>query len=288
MVEDPRAEDAVVAGQRAGDVLGGLPHVEADLGALDVDGVPAQVDHGHLGGVAGPGRRLLEEERHALAGQRAGAPAPRARARAAAPRRRGRGRRCRRGWAWLRSSPASVGPRAGDRLGQGLAEDPHGGVDLVVAHEQGRRHADGVGPHRVDQQAPFERPGRGLLRRPGHRQLRRQQQAGAAHRDDARQTAQPGGQARARRAGPAADVLGLHHGERRPHGGQGQRLAAEGRAVVARAEGRRHFGPGPAGPDRHAVAERLGHRHHVGLEPLGLEGEPVAGAARARSAPRRA
>ena len=48
--------------------------------------------------------------------------------------------------------------------------------------------------------------------------------------------------------------------------------------MIAGAEGGRHLGPGPAGADRHAVAQRLGHGHHVGLEPLGLEGEPVAGA----------
>ncbi len=69
VVEDPGAEDAVVAGQRAGHVLGRLARVQADLVALDVDGMPTEVDHGHLGGVAGAGRRLLEEQRHALAGQ---------------------------------------------------------------------------------------------------------------------------------------------------------------------------------------------------------------------------
>ena len=48
--------------------------------------------------------------------------------------------------------------------------------------------------------------------------------------------------------------------------------------MVARAEGGRHLGPGPAGPHRHAVAQGLGHGHHVGRQALGLEGEPVAGA----------
>ena len=121
-----------------------------------------------------------------------------------------------------------------------------------------------------------QRPGRRLL---GHRllELRRQQQSRPAHRDDTGQLRQPVGQALAFLAGAAGNVLGLHDGQRRLDCSQREGLSAERRAVVARPEGRRHFRPGPAGADRHAVAERLGHRHHVGLEPLGLEGEPVPG-----------
>ena len=41
------------------------------------------------------------------------------------------------------------------------------------------------------------------------------------------------------------------------------------------------IGPRPAGADRHAVAERLGHRHDVGPHAEVLEAEPPAGAAEA-------
>ena len=61
----------------------------------------------------------------------------------------------------------------------------------------------------------------------------------------------------------------------------GQRLAAEGRGVVAGLEGGGHLGPGPAGADRHAVAQRLGHRDDVGHDAEVLEAEPAAGAAEA-------
>ena len=164
--------------------------------------------------------------------------------------------------------------------GQRLAEDAQRGVDLVVAHEERRGDADGVGPDRVDQQPVVERPGCCLL---GHRrlELRREKEAGAADRDDTGERRQPGGQARATLPGASADVLGLHDGERRLDGGQGERLAAEGRPVIAWPEGGRHLGPGPAGADGHAVAERLGHRHDIWLQPLGLEGEPVPRAAEA-------
>ena len=52
--------------------------------------------------------------------------------------------------------------------------------------------------------------------------------------------------------------------------------------MVARTEGGGDLSPGPAGTDRHAVPERLRHRHHVGLEALRLEGEPVSGPAETR------
>ena len=61
----------------------------------------------------------------------------------------------------------------------------------------------------------------------------------------------------------------LHHREGRPHRRHGQRLAPEGGAVVARAEGGGHLGPGPARAHRHAVAQGLGHGDHVGRETLG-------------------
>ena len=61
------AIDARGSSRGCGHVLDRLAHVEADLLAPDRDRVPAEVDDGHLGGVAGPRRRLLEDERHAAA-----------------------------------------------------------------------------------------------------------------------------------------------------------------------------------------------------------------------------
>ena len=69
VVEHAGTQDAVVAAERAGDVLGGLAPVEAHVGPGDVDRVAAQAHHRHLRRAAGAGRRLLEEQRHALAAQ---------------------------------------------------------------------------------------------------------------------------------------------------------------------------------------------------------------------------
>ena len=46
-------------------------------------------------------------------------------------------------------------------------------------------------------------------------------------------------------------------------------------------EGGRHVVAGPAGADRHAVAERLGDGHHVGLYAVVLEAEPAPGSPQA-------
>ena len=52
--------------------------------------------------------------------------------------------------------------------------------------------------------------------------------------------------------------------EHRERGARRERLAAEGRGVVAGRERGRDVGARPARADRHAVAERLGHRDDVG------------------------
>ena len=170
MVEDPGAQDAVVAAERAGHVLRRLPGVEADLGALDVHGVPAQVDHGHLARVARARRGLLEEQRHAVAGQHRGAGVASAPAPAGASQSSGvevvdveqvgHGRSTPPPWPRF---PAGPGPRPAR---QHLAEDAERRADLVVAHQQRRRHPDGVGAHRVHQQPALQCAGRSLL---GHR-----------------------------------------------------------------------------------------------------------------------
>jgi hypothetical protein len=64
-------------------------------------------------------------------------------------------------------------------------------------------------------------------------------------------------------------------------GAHGQRVATEGGAVVARAEDVGGLGAGHHGADRHARAQALGQRHHVGLDARPLVGEPLAGAAHA-------
>ena len=73
---------------------------------------------------------------------------------------------------------------------------------------------------------------------------------------------------------PGRDVLGLHDRQRGPRRRGGQGLAAEGAAVVAGRERRGHLGAGPASADGDAVAERLGHGHHVGIDAGVLKGEP--------------
>ena len=72
----------------------------------------------------------------------------------------------------------------------------------------------------------------------------------------------------------------LHDVQRGQRRRAGQRIAAEGGAVVARARTVPAALPrGQAGADRHARAQALGQRHHVGLDAGLLVGEPFAGAA---------
>ena len=187
MVEDPGTQHAVVAGQRAGDVLCRLAGVEAHLGALDVHGMPAQVDHRHLAGVPGPRRGLLEEQCHALAGQVAGRRVGSSAAQQALPGPRvyvvhveqvghGPPPSCRAGR--LPPDPALALGR--DRLASTSPRMPQSCVDLLVAHEQWRRHPNGVGSHRVDQEAALE--AQAAASRATGAQLGRQQEARTAHR----------------------------------------------------------------------------------------------------------
>ena len=69
VLEHPGADGGVVAGQRAGDVLDALADVERDLVAPDGHGMAAELHDRHLHRVAGAGRRLLEQQGHAPAGQ---------------------------------------------------------------------------------------------------------------------------------------------------------------------------------------------------------------------------
>jgi hypothetical protein len=70
MVHHPGRDDRMVAGEGPGDVLGALPGAEPDLFLLDVDRVPAELEDRHFHRIAGPGRRFLENQGNALAGER--------------------------------------------------------------------------------------------------------------------------------------------------------------------------------------------------------------------------
>ena len=121
-----------------------------------------------------------------------------------------------------------------------------------------------VGPGGVDDQPGLERRRQAVA---AHvLQDGGQQQALAPHRRHAGSVSSPA-RNRSRPPGPGRHVLGLHDRQGGPGGRHGQGLATEGAPVVARHEGGGHLGPGPARPDRHAVAQGLGHGHHVGLEP---------------------
>ena len=63
-------EQRVVALQDPRDVLDRLADVETDLLATGVDGMPAELDDGHLHRVSSAVRRLLEDQRRTLPGQR--------------------------------------------------------------------------------------------------------------------------------------------------------------------------------------------------------------------------
>ena len=95
-------------------------------------------------------------------------------------------------------------------------------------------------------------------------ELGRNQQTLTAHLGHAVDLLQALGEvdAGARRA--LGDLLSLHHSERGQRRAGGQRLPAERGRVIAGRERLRHLGARPARTDRHAVAERLGHRDDVG------------------------
>ena len=60
----------------------------------------------------------------------------------------------------------------------------------------------------------------------------------------------------------------------------GERIAAEGRAMLAGLEHAQHFGVGKHGRDRiEAARQRLAEQRHVGLDAFVLLGEQLAGAA---------
>ena len=68
--EHPGTDERVEARHGAGHVFDGLTGVESDFLTLDVDGMTAKLHNGHLHRVPGAGRRLFENEGHALARKR--------------------------------------------------------------------------------------------------------------------------------------------------------------------------------------------------------------------------
>ena len=139
-----------------------------------------------------------------------------------------------------------------------------------------------VGRHRVDDQ-PGRRGSAARPARPSRSvELGGEQQAEArAPSPTPGSAARPSASRSPGRRGAGGHVVGLHLVEHRAGRGGGERLAAEGRGVVAGLERGGHLGPGPAGADGHAVAEGLGHRDDVGHDAEVLEAEPPPGAAEA-------
>ena len=68
VIEDACSEHSVIAGHHPSDVLDGLTHIEADLLAARVHGMPAELDDGHLHRLTCAIGRLLEDQRDTRAG----------------------------------------------------------------------------------------------------------------------------------------------------------------------------------------------------------------------------
>ena len=169
-----------------------------------------------------------------------------------------------------------------------LSEQGDAVGDLVVADDEGGRDAQRGGAGGAQHQGGCHARGDHFGGGAFSGQLHAEQQAPAPNAGHPVERFQRG-----LHGGPGLGGLGgqvdlLHHLE----GGFGRRrregLTAEGGGVVAGLEGGGYLGLGPTGPDGHAVAQGLGHGHHVGLNPVVVVGEPAPGAGPGRSAPRRA
>src|SRR5437899_96216 len=66
MVEHPRRDDRVIAGERARHVLDALARADAELCRLQIDRMRTELGRRHLHRVARPRARLFEIERNAL------------------------------------------------------------------------------------------------------------------------------------------------------------------------------------------------------------------------------
>ena len=124
---------------------------------------------------------------------------------------------------------------------ENFVEDPEGAVHILGRHDQGRREPQRVRPHRVDEKSVRE--ARLDDRRRLAVEIRRHEESGRANRAEHRmgraKPLEPGGEPRAHRARVLDQVLGFDRVEDRADGGGSERVAAEGRAVVAGNEVRR-------------------------------------------------
>ena len=235
VVEDPGAEEGVVAGERAGDVLGGLRgrRRRPRRGARRPGGRRA----------ARRPSRVECRVRRLTASRRA---APRPCRRAA-----GRGRRVLGPVEHPASSSADRSSTSRKcltlTLGQHLGEDGDGLVDLVVGDGQRRGEAQRRRRDGVDDEAGVEAGGGDGLGVEAGVPARRRQQAEAADGGDLGQRrAAPSVSRSPALAASTGDVEALHLGEHGPGRGGGERLAAVGRGVVAGLEGAGHLGLAPS------------------------------------------
>ena len=284
VVEHPRAQHGVVAGQGPGHVLGRLALVDADLGALDVDGMAAERPPRRARSSCGCGPRASRTPAPHPGRPAPGAPRPRGATAVASTSsssshdRSSTSRKCRvmtpRSLdAWRPRRPARRPAGARPSSISSSLTNSDGASRMVSGRGAFTTSPRPTPPPPPPWPARGRAPHRAGARRPAPRRPRRAPRArpAAAPRPDAARagTSSASMTASVARAAAAASgwppkVLPWSPGEKR----------------------RRHLGPGPARADGHAVAERLGHGHDVGLDAGVLEGEPPARAARARSGSR--
>ncbi len=130
-------------------------------------------------------------------------------------------------------TPLRLSEQRGGHVGQRGREHLQPLVDMAVAHQQGGGQSDGVGSRGVDHEAPPQRRGDDVL---GTIVVERraEQEPGSSHTHDPVELGEPRPQPGPGTARPAGNVLRFHHRQRGSRRGGGERLAAEGTAVVAR------------------------------------------------------
>ena len=297
VVEDADHDRVDIARQHARGVGQRLAAAELHFLRGQQHRLAAELAHGDVERYARAGRRLVEDHRQRLAGQRRTSTPPRARAAFMArllsiiPASTGfgismRSRKCRTPFPVMTPPPACRArgcvarqPRAGaidarDRLG-----------DFVLADDQRRQQ-----PHHIVAGGDRDHLlGAQFVDHLGDRRHHAQadQQAFAAHLGDHRGVAilefrqplleQPAKSARTRSRKPSAG----HHVDHRIADRHRQRIAAEGRAMRAGGHALAGFRRRQTGADRKAAAERLGDGHDVGSDPGMLISEQIAGAANA-------
>ena len=254
-----------------------LARVEADFFLADVDRVAAERRDRHLDRNPRARRRLLEQRGDTVTGRAPAAPS--------------RGRPSTRS-ARSRSAASATGSRSStSRSDRVMRRPPHrprrgprrGSRPLrrsrrrVTSSDGASRSALAVTALTI-KPASRHRCATALASMPSASSAASRRPS-AAHVDDAGHLLQRSGRAGRPRVRPARE-------RSRAPSRRAPRSAARAASgwppnVVAWSPGRERcgdFGPGPARTDRHAVAERLGHRDDVGPDAAVLEAEPAAGA----------